>query len=76
MCSLKMNNENRRAFWRAFIITLILLSAVIFTFLGSAKAYAAVRKNAFGESTAAVEIINDENGRYVRIFDYVIGRDE
>lgn len=76
MCRLKKNNENSRAFWRAFIITLILLLAVIFTFLGSAKAYAAVRKNAFDEITSAVEIINGENGRYVRMFDYVIGRGE
>lgn len=59
----------RKPFFRAFWITLVLLGSLIMLFLGSARAYEAVRQNGFAEKTRAVQLRWEEDGAYIRLFD-------
>lgn len=59
----------KKPFFRALWITLILLGGLATLFLGSARAYEAVRQNGFGEKTRAVDLRLEEDGTYIRFFD-------
>ena len=62
----------KRPFFRAFWITLILLGGLATVFLGSARAYEAVRQNGFGEKARAFDLAwgNEEEGFSIRVFDF------
>ncbi len=66
----KTKRKWRRPFFRAFWITLILLGGLATLFLGSARAYEAVRQNGFGEKTRALRLQQEEDGLHIRLFDF------
>lgn len=67
---MKKPDSSGRIFLRSMIVTLILIAAIVAVILGAAKAYAAIRKNAFGEQTQAFEVRQTPDGVSVKVFDW------
>ncbi len=60
--------KNFKLFLRTFYLTAVIMFCLIFGFIGTAKAYEAIRFTGFGEYKSAIEIDKDK----LRFFDFEI----